>query len=109
MSVPTNVQIIEHGGVPAFAVVPYDEYLALVKPLEVYIPHGVVDFMIENDVTIFTAWRKHLGKTQQQVATAMGVPQSSVARIESGKYQSHASSISRYASALGVMPEQLTL
>ncbi len=109
MNVPTNVQVIEQGGVPAFAVIPYDEYLALVNSPEVYIPHEVVDFMIENDVTIFTAWRKHLGKTQQQLASAMGVPQSSVARIESGKYQSHASSIARYACGLGISPEQLTL
>ena len=40
MSGHTNVQIIEQNGKPAFAVIPYDEYLKLV-PEEETIPHEV--------------------------------------------------------------------
>lgn len=31
MSALTNVQIIEHGRHPAFAVIPYDDFLALTR------------------------------------------------------------------------------
>ena len=41
MKTPTDVQIISQGGKPAFAVVPYEQYLALIghdDDAEVYIP-----------------------------------------------------------------------
>jgi len=40
MNTPPNIQTIEQDGKPAFAVIPYDEYLKLF-PEEAAIPHKV--------------------------------------------------------------------
>jgi len=49
------------------------------------------------------ALRKHSGKSQQDVADAMGVSQSAVARIESGERDPHLSTVRRYAHAVGAV------
>ena len=108
MSALTNVQIIEQAGKPAFAVLPYDEYLALVED-DVYIPHDVVSIMIDGNCSIYSAWRKHLGLTQKYVAEMMGVAQSRIAKIEKDPEAITNKTRKEYASALGINPRLLDL
>lgn len=72
-------------------------------------PHDVVSLMVDEDMSIFKAWRTYKKLTQAQVAETMGVAQSAVARIESGKHEPSFSTLKAYASAIGVLPEQLDL
>lgn len=111
MNALTNVQIIEQGGYPAFAVIPYEDFVTLTKERynEQTVPHEVVSKMIDDDMTIFQAWRVFKKMTQQEVAEKMGIPQSNVSRIESGKTSPSFQTIKAYAKALGIAPEQLDL
>lgn len=48
MKVHTNIQIINNKmGNPAFAVIPYREYLSLIDKKEATIPHDVVGLVIK--------------------------------------------------------------
>ena len=58
-------------------------------------------------MTIFQAWRTHKKMTQSEVAERMGIPQSNVSRIESGKTSPSFQTIKAYAKALYILPEQL--
>jgi transcriptional regulator with XRE-family HTH domain len=49
------------------------------------------------------AVRKASGKSQQDVADAMGISQSAVARIEAGERDPHLSTLRRYAHAVGAL------
>jgi hypothetical protein len=77
MNVPTNnVQIIRQGNKPMFAVIPYDEYLALIKgdsTDNALIPHAVVELVVKKNWNLLKAWRKHLGMSQKALAAAMGL------------------------------------
>jgi len=73
------------------------------------IPHKVVSKMIDDDMTIYQAWRTHKKMTQSEVAERMGIPQSNVSRIESGKTSPSFQTIKAYAKALDILPEQLDL
>ena len=42
MGTLTNVQIIKKDGKPAFAVIPYEDYLSLPKDENATVPHEVV-------------------------------------------------------------------
>lgn len=111
MNALTNIQVIHQGGQPAFVVIAYDDYMNSLKNRnnDTTIPHAVVSLMVDEDMTIFKAWRTYKKLTQVQVAEAMGVAQSAIARIESGKHDPSFSTLKAYASAIGVMPEQLDL
>ena len=80
MKMPANVQIIySPDGKPAYAVVPYELYVAqLTKGL---IPHEVVSRMVDG-ANIIRAWREHLGFTQEEVARRLGISQSAYAQQE---------------------------
>ncbi len=58
----TKAKIIEQNGIPAFAVIPYHEYLKLISMAEddenAAIPHEVVEFMIEKNGNLVRAWRR---------------------------------------------------
>lgn len=69
MNAPINIQILKDAkGKPAFAVIPYAEYLSLSAPRAPTIPNAVVDKVINKDMTPIRAWREHLGLTQAEVA-----------------------------------------
>ena len=72
MNAPTYVQIINGpDGKPAFAVIPYADFVACgIQSGDPYIPHEVVVMMVDHDWTITRAWREHLGLTQEQVAAS---------------------------------------
>ncbi len=85
MSVHTdNVQIIRHGGKPAFAVIPYDDFLKLTgkSGTEPTIPHEVVGLGIENGWNLVKAWRKHLGLSQKELAKRAGISQPALSQME---------------------------
>lgn len=111
MNALTNVQVIHQGGQPAFVVIAYEDYMNSLKSRhnEATVPHAVVSLMVDENMSIFKAWRTYKKLTQAQVAAAMGVAQSAVARIESGKHEPSLSTLKAYASAIGVLPEQLDL
>jgi DNA-binding transcriptional regulator YiaG len=79
MNTPTNHQILTHNGKPAFAVIPYAEYLKLMEHTEgrpdeeVTLPHEVVKMSTLGGMSLIRAWREHLGLTQEEVARRMGI------------------------------------
>ena len=108
MNAPTNVQIISGpDGKPAFAVIPYAEFVECRKKSgDPYIPHEVVSMMVDKDWTITRAWREHLGLSQEQVAERMGISQSAYSQQESST-KNRAATRRKIAGALGIQPEQL--
>jgi len=114
MNAPTSHHILTHNGKPAFAVIPYAEYLQFMehtkgRPDEaVTLPHEVVKMSALGGMTLVRAWREHLGLTQEEVARRMGVTQPSYAKIEAGKTRPRIATFKRLATAMGIMWEQLT-
>jgi len=109
MNAPTNVQILTDAkGEPAFAVIPYSEYLGMAGQRAPTIPNAVVNKIINKDMTPIRAWREHLGLTQTEVARRLGVSQSAYAQQEA-KEPVRKSTRERIARALGIVPEQLTI
>jgi DNA-binding XRE family transcriptional regulator len=109
MNVPTNVQILKGAdGKPAFAVIPYAEYLNLSKGREPTIPNAVVGKVVNQDMTPIRAWREHLGLTQAEVAHRLGISQSAYAQQET-KETVRKSTREKIARALGIDPEQLAI
>lgn len=116
MSAPTNlhVQTIMQGGKPAFVVIPYDEYLRLVRqepriPAGDSVPHQVVSLMVENDWSILRAWREYLGFTQKEIAERAGITQAALSQMENGEQKMRKATREKLASALGLTPEQLAV
>jgi len=114
MNTPTNHQILTHNGKPAFAVIPYAEYLQLIEHTgarpdeEVTLPHEVVKMSTLGGMTLIRAWREHLGLTQEELARRMGITQPAYAKIEGRKTQPRIATCKRLATAMGIAWEQLT-
>jgi DNA-binding XRE family transcriptional regulator len=109
MNAPTNIQIIKNAkGKPAFAVVPYAEYLNLTKNRAPTIPNAVVGKVVNKDMTPIRAWREHLGLTQSEVAGRLGISQSAYAQQEA-KDNLRKVTREKIAEALGIEPEQLAI
>jgi len=109
MSAPTDIQILKDAkGNPAFAVIPYSEYLNLFKQPAPTIPNAVVNKVINKDMTPIRAWREHLGLTQSEVARRLGISQSAYAQQEA-KEPIRKSTRDKIAKALGIVPEQLAI
>jgi predicted transcriptional regulator len=108
MNIPTKVQIINGpDGRPAFAVIPYEDYVRSRKESEEgALPHEVVGLMVLNDWTPIRAWREYLGLTQSEVAVRLGISQPAYAQQELAR-RSRKSTRERVAAALGIFPEQL--
>lgn len=108
MRTHTNVQIIEHNGIPAFAVIPYEEYLKLVpSDDDDYVPHEVVGLMVKKGYNTVKAWRVHLGLTQKKVAEKAGITQSALSQMESSDNEIRTATLEKLAAALGVSVGQL--
>lgn len=110
MNAPTKIQILKDAkGKPAFAVIPYEEYLSLSRhrPSET-IPNAVVNKVINKDMTPMRAWREHLGLTQTEVARRLGISQSAYAQQEA-KEPVRKATREKIAKALGISPEQLAV
>jgi DNA-binding XRE family transcriptional regulator len=115
MTTPTNVQIIQQGGKPMFAVIPYDDYVRAFRiststpiriPQDDSIPHEVVRLSFDHDWTAIRAWREYLGYTQADIANKLAISQSALAQIETSKRPRKATK-QKIAMALGIGFEQL--
>ncbi|KAA6184639.1 helix-turn-helix transcriptional regulator [Thiohalocapsa marina] len=110
MNAPTDVQIIQHNGVPAFAVLPMAQYEALLTRhggKRDTLPHAVVKLNVQQGHSLLKAWRLWLGWTQAELASRAKVTQAQVARFESGKGIPRADTLLRLSSAMGVMADLL--
>ncbi len=112
MNKPTNVQIIKQDGRPAFAVIPYEEYVRTFRkapriPESGNIPNDVVWLSVDKGYTLARAWREYLGLTQSEVASRMGISQAALSQMESGEKKLRKASLEKLARALDVMVEQL--
>ncbi len=109
MNVPINVQILKDAeGKPAFAVIPYSDYLRLPQRREPTVPNDVVGKVVNDEMTPVRAWREHLGLTQADVAQRLGISQSAYAQQEA-KESVRKSTREKIARALGIEPEQLEI
>lgn len=109
MNAPINIQILKDAkGKPAFAVIPYGEYLTLSGLRVPPIPNAVVGKIINKDMTPVRAWREHLGLTQSEVARRLGISQSAYAQQEA-KEPVRKSTREKIAKALGIASEQLAI
>ena len=99
-----NVQVIENNvGSPAYAVLPWDEYKALLERLEELqdiidadntvaaiaageeaYPHELVERLLggQNPLRV---WREYRGMTTAALASAAGVTPSAISQVEAGK------------------------
>ena len=88
MNAPIEPRIIHQNGIPAFAVIPWDEYQRLIKAQQeteepdVWFPHDVVEANTIQGKSLIKAWREHFNLTQQQLADKAGLTQSAIARME---------------------------
>lgn len=106
MKALTDMQTINGpDGKPAFVVIPYATFVARYAGSEGLIPHAVVSATVDG-VSPMKAWREHLGLTQVEVASRLGVSQSAYAQIESAAHPRR-TTIKRVAAALGIKIEQL--
>ena len=109
MNAHTNdVQIIEQNGQPAFAVIPYAEYLELTTQPQpkITIPNEVVGLIVENDWNLVKAWRKYLGMSQKDLASKAGISQPAMSQMERSD-NLRSSTIVKLAEAMRINPEQL--
>lgn len=107
MKARINVQIIEQNKKPAFAVIPYDEYLKLLSEDEVTVPHEVVGLVIKNQMTLLKAWRTYLGLSQEEVARKAGITQSALYQMEKLDNKKRSATLEKLAKALSLFIEQL--
>lgn len=109
-----NVQIIEYGGKPSFAVVPIEEWNALMARLEE--AQDIADAKKALDAETFSAefagrllagehplrvWREQRGLTLQALAGRCGVTRQMLSMIERGKAKASADLLAKLAGALG--------
>lgn len=107
MNTHTNIQIIEHNGKPAFAVIPYDDYLKLLPAEKVTIPHEVVGLVIKRGMNLVKAWRIYLGMKQSEVAEKAQISQAALSQMERSENKLRTATLKKLAHALGISEEQL--
>lgn len=108
MNARTEFQIIVgKDGQPAFVVVPYDDFRRMQgQAQQGTVPNEVVNLSFERGMSAMAAWREHLGLTQAQVASRIGITQAAYAQMERSR-QPRRSTLEKVAAALGLTVEQL--
>ena len=111
---------------PAFAVIPYDEYRALMEGLEWFedlrdskafeeklargeeevVPAEVVERLVGGESPV-KVWREHRGLTQGDLGEKVGLSGSYLSQIESGKREGTVRVYTALARALGVDVDDL--
>ncbi len=112
MNAHINPQIITSDGKPAFAVIPWDEYLFLINSSA---ENTDSDLLFPNDVvksnargnSLVKAWREHFNLTQKELAERANMKQSALARIENNGTTHRKTTLQKIAEALGISVEQL--
>ena len=108
MKTPINYQIIKQNGEPAFAVIPYKDFVRFIKPAKgATIPHEVVRENVVNCVPLLRAWREYLGLTQASVAKRAGITQAALSQLESSDAKPRKSTLEKLARAMDLKIEQL--
>lgn len=106
MTAPIDCQIITDAhGQPAFAVIPYAEFIRRYAQSEGLIPHEVVSATVDG-VSPMKAWREYLRLTQADVAERLAISQSALAQLETS-VNPRQSTLRRVAKALGITAAQL--
>ncbi len=121
-----SVKILEANGKPAFAVLPYDEYKALLELAEdaddaatlvrfakrysrgeeETVPAEVVDRLLAGESPL-RVWREHRGMSAVQLAEAVGITPAHVSKLESGKGDPSVAVLARLAKVLDASLEDL--
>ncbi len=116
-----TAQIIKKNGKPEYAVVPIDEYQALlevaedldellafdsaVREMEVgyeeLVPHEIAKRLVSGERPL-KVWREYRGLTQAALAAQGGISQGQIAQMESGKREGKVSVIRKLADVLKV-------
>jgi len=107
MKIPTNIQYIEQNGKPVYAVIPYDEYIKLLPPEDVTIPHEVVKLVIKKGMNLVKAWRTYLGITQSEIAKKTGITQAALSQMEHTENTLRTATLEKLAKAMGLSVDQL--
>jgi DNA-binding XRE family transcriptional regulator len=120
-----KVQVIERDGHPEWAVIRYEDYLALLEKAELMedivafdsamaavesgeetIPLKVVDSLLAGESPI-RVWREYRNLTQAQLAEQAGVKQSYIAMLEAGERQGTVDVLVKIARVLKVDVDDL--
>lgn len=121
-----NIQLIERGGKPEWAVLPYEEYLQLLEQAEMLedirdydaakaelekgedelIPSEVVYAILDGENPI-KVWREYRGLTQQQLADKAGISKPYLSQIETGKRMGTTEILTTLAKALDVSLDEV--
>ena len=121
-----NIQLIERDGKPEWAVLPYEEYLALLEQAEELedirdydaakaalergedelIPGEIVHAILDGENPI-KVWREYRGLTQQQLADRAGISKPYLSQIETGKRKGATEILSAIAKALDVSLDEI--
>lgn len=121
-----NVQHLEYNGIPAFAVLPIDEFNRLIEPLkdaedtatlerlaadvasgdEKTYPHEIIQAIVggAHPVKVF---REYRNMTPAQLAAACDVPPAHIYQIESGKQSMSVDVLRKMAQSLDVDADML--
>lgn len=104
-----NVQIIKQNGLPAFAVIPYDDYLTLLpgNQEDDTVPSEVAERAILENMPLIKAWRLHLGLTQKEVAQKTGISQAALSQMERTENKRRTATLAKLADAMKLSIEQL--
>ena len=113
MSEHTEPQIIMQEGKPAFAVIPWSEYQALISnqiekdETDTWFPNEVVKANVRG-ASLIKAWREYFELTQSELAAKAGMKQSALARMENtSNSRPRKATVKKLAKALGISVEQL--
>ena len=112
MSTHIKPQVIISEGKPAFAVIPWDEYQALLNnsaeedDSDILFPNEVVKANARGDC-LLKAWREYLGFTQKELAERTGMKQSAIARIESSDTLPRNSTLKKLTRVMNIDVDQL--
>ena len=108
-----NVQIIQENGKPAFAVIPYLDFMKIKKQIEkpalkTLIPHDVVKMNLLDGASMVKAWRIHFKMTQAALAQKAGITQAALSQIEKPEAKPHKATLEKIAAALDLTVEHLS-
>lgn len=121
-----NVHILEHNGIPAFAVLPIDEFNRLIEPLkdaedaatlerlaadvasgdEKTYPHEVIQALVDG-VHPVKVFREYRNMTPAQLALACDVTPAHIYQIENGKRSMSVDLLRKMTQALDVDADML--
>jgi len=110
MNEPIKYQVIEKDGEPEFAVVPYQQFMALLadKDADILIPNEVVKKNALEGKSMIRAWREHLGINQTEMARRLGLSQPRYLSIEKPDTSLRKETLANVAAALGIDVNQIT-